>query len=436
MPATMILGAQWGDEGKGKITDYFAEKADFIVRFQGGTNAGHTIVIGDEKYKLHLIPSGILRSEKTSVIANGVVLDPEVLIFELNQLKKRGLEINNFFISERAHVIMPYHKLIDGLEEKLKGKKSVGTTKKGIGPCYSDKISRLGIRVTDLLDKETLEEKLDFIIPIKQKIINSFSGEEDLSKDKILVKYLGFGKELKKYVINSPVVINKALNENKFVLFEGAQGTQLDIDHGTYPYATSSNTIAGGGCTGSGISPLKINSIIGIVKAYTTRVGLGPLPTELKDKNGDYLREKGGEYGTTTGRPRRCGWLDMVVVRYACMLNGFTEIVITKLDVLSNLKKLKICKGYQYNGETFYDFPTNLKILKNCKPIYDELDGWDMDVEERKKIPEKGYDVLPKEAKEYLEYIVKDCKTRIGIVSIGARRNETIKVPSHNLVLL
>lgn len=433
MPATMILGAQWGDEGKGKITDYIAEKADYIVRFQGGTNAGHTIVIGDEKYKFHLIPSGILHTEKTSIIGNGVVLDPEILINEINDLKKRGLEINNFFISERAHVIMPYHMLIDSLEEKMKGKKSIGTTKKGIGPCYSDKISRLGIRVIDLLDRNFLEEKLDYIIPIKQKIINSYGGVDELVKEEILAKCLDFGKEFNKYITNTPVLINNALNENKFILLEGAQGTQLDVDHGTYPYATSSNTIAGGSCTGSGISPLKINSIVGIVKAYTTRVGHGPMPTELNDKDGDYLREKGMEYGTTTGRPRRCGWLDMVVVRYACMLNGFTSIVITKLDVLTGLKKLKICKAYEYNGKIISDFPTDIKILENCTPIFEEFDGWKMDEEEKEQFLIEGYDILPNEAKNYLEYIVKDTKTRIGIVSIGPKRRETIVVGSEYL---
>ena len=433
MPSTVILGAQWGDEGKGKITDYFAEKADYIVRFQGGTNAGHTIVIGDATYKLHLIPSGILRSDKTSIIGNGVVLDPEILINELSELRNRGLQINNFFISDRAQVIMPYHKLIDELEEKLKGKKSVGTTKKGIGPCYSDKISRLGIRLADLLDKEILEEKLDFIIPIKQKIINSFDGKIELSKEEILEDFLNFGIELKKYVTNTPLMINNALDSNKFVLFEGAQGTQLDVDHGTYPFATSSNTIAGGCCTGSGVSPKKIDSIVGIVKAYTTRVGHGPLPTELMDENGEYLRDKGGEYGTTTGRPRRCGWLDMVVVRYACMLNGFTSITITKLDVLTGLKKLKICKAYEYNGNIIHDFPLSIKALENCTPIYDEVDGWEIDNDVLKQIPTKGYDALPEEAKRYLEYIVKDSKTRIGIVSIGPGRDETIVVPSKNL---
>lgn len=433
MPATIILGAQWGDEGKGKITDYFADKADLIVRFQGGTNAGHTIVIGNEKYKLHLIPSGIFHSKKTSIIANGVVIDPKILINEINDLEKKGLKINNFFISEIANVIMPYHKLIDELEEKLKGKKSVGTTKRGIGPCYSDKISRLGIRVIDLLDREVLEEKLNYIIPIKQKIINSYGSDVKLLKREILESCIEFGKKLKKYVTNTSILINNALNENKFILFEGAQGTQLDIDHGTYPYTTSSNTIAGNACTGSGVSPLKINSIIGVVKAYTTRVGLGPMPTEQKDRIGEHLREKGGEFGTTTGRARRCGWLDMVVVRYACMLNGFTSIAITKLDVLTGLKNIKICKAYKYNGKKIYEFPTNLKILENCKPIYDELEGWDMDKEEWKKIPKIGYKALPEGAKKYLEYIVKDCKTKIEIVSIGAGRKESVEVPSHLL---
>ena len=424
MPATMILGSQWGDEGKGKITDYFAGKADVTVRFQGGTNAGHTIVVKDEKFKFHLLPSGVLHPEKKSIIGNGVVVDPKVLIDEIESLLKKGIT-PNLLISERANVIMPYHKMMDSAEEKLRGKK-IGTTKRGIGPCYSDKISRYGIRMIDLTDEKALKEKLRTIIPIKQKIFQAFGEDTVLSNDEILKEYLEYGKKLKKYVADTSLIIARAFDDKKNVLLEGAQGTHLDIDHGTYPFTTSSSTTAGGGCTGSGISPLKIKEIIGVVKAYTTRVGEGPLPTELKDETGKHIRDRGGEYGTTTGRPRRCGWLDMVVVNYACRLNGFTSLAVTKMDVLSGIKKLKICKAYHYGDRIINDFPANPGILEKCVPVCEEFNGW----EEKnwKEVVKKGYNALPDNMKKYLDFISSSSKVPVGIVSLGPGREETIEL--------
>ncbi len=424
MSGIMILGSQWGDEGKGKIADYFTEKFDMIVRFQGGTNAGHTIVVKNEKFKFHLLPSGILHPEKKSIIGNGVVVDPKILIQEIESLEKKGIQ-PNLFISERANVIMPYHKIMDSAEEKIRGKK-IGTTKRGIGPCYSDKISRYGIRMMDLTDEKILKEKLDNIVPVKQKIFQAFDEETILSTDEILKEYLEYGKKLGKYIADTSLIINQVFDNGKNVLLEGAQGTQLDVDHGTYPYTTSSNTIAGSGCTGSGISPLKIKNIVGVVKAYTTRVGEGPMPTELEDETGKHLRDKGGEYGTTTGRPRRCGWLDMVVVNYALRINGFTSLAVTKIDALSGLKKLKICKAYKCNNEIITNFPADVRILEKCVPAYEEFDGW----EEKnwKEIVKSGYDVLPKNMKKYLEYISSSSNTPVGIVSLGPDREETINL--------
>ena len=425
MSGTMILGSQWGDEGKGKITDYFSERSDVIVRFQGGANAGHTIVVKDETFKFHLLPSGILHPEKKSVIGNGVVVDPSILIDEIEAVEKKGIS-PNLFISKRANVIMPYHKMMDSAEEKLRGKK-IGTTKRGIGPCYSDKISRYGIRMMDIVDEEILKEKLNNVIPVKQKIFQAFGEKTTLSKDEILKEYLGYGKKLGKYLADTSVIINNAFDDKKNVLLEGAQGTQLDIDHGTYPYTTSSSTVAGGGCTGAGISPLKIKKIIGVVKAYTTRVGEGPLPTELKDETGQHIRDRGGEYGTTTGRPRRCGWLDMIVVNYACRINGFTSLAVTKIDVLSGLEKLKICKAYKYDDKIINDFPAEPNVLKKCTPIYDEMDGWE-DIKDWKEIIKNGYNALPENMKKYLEYISSSSKVPIGIVSVGPGREETIEL--------
>jgi adenylosuccinate synthase len=427
MSTIAIVGTQWGDEGKGKITDFFAAEADIIARFQGGNNAGHTIVVGEEVYKFHLLPSGIVRPDKTVVIGNGVVIDPEVLLGELESIEKRGFKINNLYISDRANVIMSYHKLLDGLQETAKRGQKIGTTKRGIGPTYSDTIARHGLRMGDLLDEEALSEKLESLVPLRQKMISVYGGDEKLSKEDTLRRYLEYGKRLSKYITDTSVFINRAMNEGKNVLLEGAQGAMLDVDFGTYPYTTSSHTVVGGACIGLGMGPKKIDKVVGVVKAYTTRVGGGPLPTELEDEIGEHMRNKGGEFGTTTGRPRRCGWLDLVVVRHACRLNSLDAIVITKIDVLNGLKKIKVCKAYDCDGEIMEDFPASLKVLAKCKPIYDELAGWeDFTKEEGMEMTKQGYDALPKEMKEYVSYLEKSLGVPIEIVSLGPGRAETV----------
>ena len=397
--------------------------------FFGGTspillhnsNAGHTIKVENEVYKLHLTPSGVIQG-KIGVIGNGVVIDPETLIEELNELKKRGKK-TNIIISDRANIIMPYHKILDGAQEKKLGSKKIGTTKRGIGPCYSDKIARKGIRAIDLLDKKTLSNKLDEIISEKEKIFKVYGIKEKLDKEKILKTYLKFGKQLKNNIISTHIEINKAIEKNKNILFEGAQGTMLDVDFGTYPYTTSSHVISGGSCCGTGISPKYIDDIIGIVKAYTTRVGEGPLPTELFDNSGKHLQEKGHEFGTTTSRPRRCGWLDLVVVKHSCMISGMTKIAITKLDVLDGLKNVKICTKYKLNGKEINYFPANINDVEKCKPIYKEFAGWNKINSNSKKLTD-----LPKESQKYLKFIENYLKTPISIVSIGPGRKETIEI--------
>jgi adenylosuccinate synthase len=420
MAGIAIVGLQWGDEGKGKITDYFASQADCVVRYQGGNNAGHTIVIGEKKYKLHLIPSGVLQNKKV-IIGNGVVVDPAVLLEEIEMLRQNNIE-PDLMVSDRANVIMPYHRMLDGAEEALLGSKKVGTTKRGIGPCYSDKIARHGIRMHDLLDEEELREKIERIMPVKQKILEIY-GLEKIDEEKLIEEYLAYGKELEKYMGDTIYFLNSIIDE-KEVLFEGAQGTLLDIDYGTYPFVTSSNPVTGGICTGAGISPKKIKRIIGVAKAYVTRVGMGPMPTEEKGEVGNYLAEKGGEIGTTTGRRRRCGWIDLVALKYACMINGVDEIALTKLDVLDGLEEIKVCVAYEYEGKEITAFPSSIKILEKCKPVYDTLPGWD-GVRGRKK-----YDELPLNARKYVEYISDWLKTSIGVISTGPAREDTIKMES------
>ena len=421
MTVNLVIGTQWGDEGKGKVVDYFSKGADYVVRFQGGPNAGHTIKVGEEVYKLHLAPSGVIQG-KIGVIGNGVVIDPEALIKEIDELKNRGI-VPKLLISDRANIIMPYHKILDGAEEKQLGDKKIGTTKKGIGPCYSDKIARNGIRAIDLIGKNTLSKKLDDIIPIKQRLFNLYKIDKKLDKKEILETYAGYGDCLKNYIASTHIVINKAIASGKKILFEGAQGTMLDVDYGTYPYTTSSHTIAGGSCIGTGVGPQHIDDIIGIVKAYTTRVGGGPLPTELLDKTGEHLQTKGKEFGATTGRPRRCGWLDLVVVKHSCLISGVNKIAITKLDVLEGLKTIKVCTKYELDGKGIDYFPANIEDVKKCKPIYKEFKGWDSANTKSNKVSD-----LPKEAQEYLKFIEKELKTPIAIVSIGPGRKETIEV--------
>ncbi len=414
MGGVAIVGLQWGDEGKGKITDYFSAFFDCIVRYQGGDNAGHTVVVGNKKYKFHLIPSGVLQKKRV-IIGNGVVINPKILIKEIEMLKKDGIQ-PDLMISDRAHIIMPYHIRLDGIEEKLLGKGKIGTTKRGIGPCYADKIARYGIRMVDLIDKKRFEEKLKRILKIKERILNAYNEKIDLD---FFDEYMEYGKKLEKYIGDTVYYLNSIIDDKK-VLFEGAQGFLLDIDYGTYPYTTSSNPSVGGICIGAGISPKKIEQIIGVAKAYTTRVGKGPMPTEEKGKIGEYLAEKGNEFGTTTGRKRRCGWIDLVALKYACMVNGIDNIAITKLDVLDGLKEIKICVAYEYEGKTIENFPSSMEILENCKPIYEILDGWN------NSKGKKDYNELPKNAKKYLEFISDWLNIPIIMISTGERREDTI----------
>ncbi len=415
MSSEVIVGLQWGDEGKGKITDYFSSFADCVVRYQGGSNAGHTVVVGGKSFKFHLMPSGAIR-EKKAIIANGVVIDPDILIEEIEMLKKNGIEVD-LMISDRANVIMPYHKIFDSMQEEIMKDKKIGTTKRGIGPCYSDKIARYGIRMIDLMDENRLKMILQKIFLIKQKFFSSY--EIGLNENEILKEYVYYGKKLEKYVDDTSYFLNSVI-DNKKILFEGAQGFLLDVDHGTYHYTTSSNTVAGGVCAGAGISPKKIDRIIGVMKAYITRVGMGAMPTEEFGKEGAHMAEKGHEYGTTTGRKRRCGWLDLVSAKYAGMINGIDEIALTKLDVLDGLEKVKVCIAYEYEGKTIEKFPPSVEILENCKPIYEELKGWDGARGKRR------YEELPKNAIKYIEFISDFLKIPIKLVSTGEDREDTI----------
>ena len=421
MTVNLVIGTQWGDEGKGKIVDYFSKDADYVVRFQGGNNAGHTIKVEDQVYKLHITPSGVIQG-KIGVIGNGCVIDPDVLIKEIGELTKRGIK-PKLLISDRANIIMPYHKILDGAEEKFLGDKKIGTTKRGIGPCYSDKISRNGIRAVDIIDRKTLSKKLDTILSIKRRIFDAYEIDEKLDKKEILETYTGFGEQLRDFITTTHVELNRAITSGKNILLEGAQGTMLDVEYGTYPYATSSHTIAGGASTGAGIGPKHIDDIVGIVKAYTTRVGEGPLPTELFDEVGKHLSEKGHEIGTTTSRPRRCGWLDLVVVKHSCMISGITKLAITKLDVLDGLKAVKICTGYQLNGKKIDFFPANIEQVIKCKPLYEEFEGWNKINTNSAKLAD-----LPENAQTYLKFIEEELKTPIAVVSIGPGRKETIEV--------
>ena len=425
MSAFIVLGAQWGDEGKGKMTDYLAEEANVVVRYQGGNNAGHTVEVGEKQYKLHLIPSGILHDEKLNVIGNGVVVDPKAFFTEIDYLKEEGVKVTpeKLIVSDRAHVIMPYHKVLDKLKEKARGKNDIGTTGKGIGPCYTDKFERCGIRVCDLIDKEVFKEKLKDNIEMKNKYIVNVLGGEPLSFEEIYEEYSNYGEELKPFVKDTSVRVYNEIKEDKTVLFEGAQGMLLDIDYGTYPYVTSSNTTAGGVANGVGIGPNMITNSVGIAKAYTTRVGKGPFPTELEDETGEWIREKGHEYGVTTGRSRRCGWLDIVILKTSVRVSGLTSLAVTKIDTLAGLEKVKMCVGYKFNDEIIDYFPASLEDLAKCEPIYEEFDGWDESVANA-----RSYEELHPNARKYLERIEELTDTRISIVSVGPRRDQTMRV--------
>jgi len=382
MSSVVIIGSQWGDEGKGKITDLLTSKADMVVRYQGGNNAGHTVVVDKEPVKLHLIPSGILYPKRLCIIGNGVVIDPKALIDEMEYLTNLGVSVESLRISDRAHVVMPYHRDLDRLQEEARGDNSIGTTGRGIGPAYADKISRTGIRIIDILDEEELSQRLDVVLPEKKRLMKALYDFDRIDKESLMAEYLAYGKHLKQYVTDTSVIVHDALKNGDNVLFEGANGTLLDIDHGTYPYVTSSNPTAGGSTVGSGVGPNGINYVLGIVKAYTTRVGKGPFPTELNDEISEYIRERGLEYGTTTGRSRRCGWFDATIVRYSARVNGLSGLAIMHMDTLGGLEKVKMCTGYMYNGSVIKDFPASLKTLGQCEPIYEEFEGWGTDLSE------------------------------------------------------
>lgn len=418
----VIVGTQWGDEGKGKIVDLLAADADVVVRFQGGNNAGHTMVVDGEQFISHLIPSGILQ-KKICVIGNGVVVDPEVLIEEIDYLESKGIVVGPdiLMISDRAHVIMPYHKRVDHGREKMKGDKKIGTTGRGIGPSYEDKATRRGVRFVDLIDPESFDERLQAIVPEKNFYLEKFLGMDTVDLGSLRDQYTQFANRLKPYVTNVSVALQKAGNAGKQILFEGAQGTHLDIDHGTYPYVTSSNTASGNACCGSGVGPKDIQGVIGIVKAYTTRVGAGPFPSELFDDIGDRIQQTGAEFGATTGRRRRCGWLDTVILNNAVRLNGLTGLAITKLDVLGELDELKICIAYEHNGQRINEVPANLNHLAACKPIYETLAGWRQDIRGIRR-----YQDLPDVARQYLARIEALTGVPIQIVSVGPGRDETI----------
>jgi adenylosuccinate synthase len=419
----VVIGAQWGDEGKGKITDLLSRSADIVVRYQGGVNAGHTVVVEDQTFKLHLIPSGILYPKTECIIGSGTVIDPKVLIEELDTLETLGVSINNLFISSSAHVTMPYHRLIDQAAEVQRGEHRIGTTGRGIGPTYADKSERTGIRMMDLIDPAGLREQLEWIVPHKNVILEKLYDLPPLDYKAVIEEYAGYAERLKPHVVDCSLTIYEAIQRRRNILFEGAQGTLLDLDHGTYPYVTSSNPVAGGACVGTGVGPTMIDRVIGVAKAYTTRVGEGPFPTELADGIGELLCARGAEFGTTTGRQRRCGWFDAVIGRYAVRINGMDCLAITKLDVLDELDEIKVCVAYEINGQRCKDFPTNARLFADCKPIYKTLPGWKQSTEDCRTL-----DDLPKTALNYLEFLAEIMDVPIAIVSLGAGRDQTIIV--------
>ncbi|MDR3708867.1 MAG: adenylosuccinate synthase [Capsulimonadaceae bacterium] len=424
MANTVVVGAQWGDEAKGKIIDCLAHDKDLVVRWGGGSNAGHTVCVGDQEYKLHLVPAGILNGNTLNVVADGVVIDPAGIVEELTSLKARGVSCTNLKISGNAHVILPYHRLFDQLEEKRKGEKAIGTTGRGIGPAYQDKAARIGIRMRDFCDPKIFPVRLAQILDIKNEILVKLYGVEPLVADQIVEQYREFALFLKPYVDDTALVVARAAKSGKSVLFEGAQGTLLDIDLGTYPYVTSSHPSAGGATIGTGLGPTQIDQIIGVAKSYTTRVGAGAFPTELLDDTGNLIRERGREYGTTTGRPRRCGWLDGVALHYASLVNGLTSLSLMHLDVLSGFDEVKICMQYSFDGRSIEDFPSDQERLSRCTPIYKTLQGWKDDVSEA-----KTYDELPENVKKFVETVEKVAGVPVTILSVGRRRDQTIFRP-------
>ncbi|WP_431028507.1 adenylosuccinate synthase [Lysinibacillus sp. LZ02] len=420
MSSIVVVGTQWGDEGKGKITDFLSKKADIIARFAGGDNAGHTIKFDGETYKLHLIPSGIFYRDKTSVIGNGLVINPKSIVTELQGLHARGIDTSNLRISNRAHIILPYHIHQDKIEEEARGDQKIGTTCKGIGPCYQDKVARIGIRVADLLDKEIFEQKLRENVALKNKLFEKFYEVEGIPFEEIFEEYYRYGQEIAQYVTDTSKILNDVLDQGGRVLFEGAQGVMLDIDQGTYPFVTSSNPVAGGVAIGAGVGPSQVSRVVGVCKAYTSRVGDGPFPTELFDETGHHIREVGREYGTTTGRPRRVGWFDSVVVRHSRRVSGISDLALNSIDVLSGLETVKICTAYEYNGELITEYPANLHIIEQCKPVYEELPGWSEDITGVRSLEE-----LPENARRYVERIVALTGIQLMTFSVGPAREQT-----------
>ena len=423
MPAVVLLGAQWGDEGKGKATDLLGDQVDYVVRYQGGNNAGHTVVIGDQKYALHLLPSGILSPNVIPVIGNGVVIDPAVLLAEIKGLNERGINTSKLKISTNAHLITPYHRTIDKVSERFLGKSKIGTTGRGIGPAYADKINRIGIRVQDLFDLSILKQKVEAALHDKNQILIKVFNRKGITVDEVIDEYLDYAQVLKPYVTDTSLLLDQALSQGKVVLLEGSQGTLLDVDHGTYPFVTSSNPTAGGASTGSGIGPTKITRVIGILKAYTTRVGSGPFPTELFDADGEALRKIGGEVGVTTGRNRRCGWFDAPIARYAVRINGLTDFFLTKLDVLTGWEKIPVCVAYEIDGVRVEELPASQTDFHHAKPIYEYLPGWKENISKAKSVAE-----LPKNAQEYVKFLEKVSGAPISAIGVGPGRDETIVV--------
>jgi adenylosuccinate synthase len=423
VPAIVLLGAQWGDEGKGKATDLLGDQVDYVVRYQGGNNAGHTVVIGDQKYALHLLPSGILSPNVIPVIGNGVVIDPAVLLTEIKGLNERGINTSKLKISTNAHLITPYHRTIDKVSERFLGKSKIGTTGRGIGPAYADKINRIGIRVQDLFDQSILKQKIEAALHDKNQILVKVFNRKGITVEEVIDEYLGYAEILKPYVTDTSLLLDQALQQGKVVLLEGSQGTLLDVDHGTYPFVTSSNPTAGGASTGSGIGPTKITRVIGILKAYTTRVGSGPFPTELFDEDGEALRKIGGEVGVTTGRNRRCGWFDAPIARYAVRVNGLTDFFLTKLDVLTGWEKIPVCVAYEIDGKRVEELPASQSDFHHAKPIYEYLLGWKENISKAKSVVE-----LPKNAQEYVKFLEKISGAPISAIGVGPGRDETIVV--------
>jgi adenylosuccinate synthase len=418
-----VIGAQWGDEGKGKITDLLSKSADVVVRYQGGVNAGHTVVVEDQTFKLHLIPSGILYPDTDCIIGSGTVIDPKVLIEELDQLDALGVSAKNLMISETAHVTMPYHRLIDQAAEERRGNQKIGTTGRGIGPTYADKSERTGIRIIDLMDLATFRERIQATIANKNVILEKLYDLPPLDPEDVIAEYMGYADRLRRYVVDSSLKIEDAIHRKRNILFEGAQGTLLDLDHGTYPYVTSSNPVAGGACVGAGVGPTRIDRVIGVAKAYTTRVGEGPFPTELDGPMGELLCDRGAEFGTTTGRKRRCGWFDAVIGRYAVRINGLDCLAITKLDVLDTMDEIQVCVAYEIDGQRRTHFPSNAREFARCNPIYESRPGWKTSTADCRKLED-----LPKQALDYLKFLAELMAVPIAIVSLGAGRDQTIIV--------